>query len=97
MWQERNARGVTGEPPCAGCLVELNTDNYIAARIFRLVQSQVRLYFDGERNREMDLDQVALWNIIDHYPHVIPNKWSLFEKVLGVYRFFITERDDANR
>jgi len=68
MWAERNARGVEGKPPCEECIVELLPENSIAAQIYQKVRGQVRLYFNGEVTRELDLDHNAVWAMIDHYP-----------------------------
>lgn len=91
MWEERNARGVAGSPDCETCRVELLEDNYIPAEIYQLIRGQIKLYFTGESNHELDLDHNALWSMIDHHPKV-KNHWEVFIRVYHTYQFFLKER-----
>lgn len=93
MWKERNDRGVAGDPPCDTCRVELLKENIIPFEIYRRITGQVRLYFDGERTREVDLDHNALWTMIDHYPGKIVSHWRVFEEVTRAYYHFLKERN----
>lgn len=93
MWAERNARGVEGDPPCGECMVYLNENNIITAHIYDVVRGQVILFFDGERNREYDINHVAVWEAIDHFPCQSFDKWEVFEKVLAAWHHFQKERN----
>lgn len=99
MWKERNGRGVIGSPPCDECRVELSAENTIPARIYQLCRGQVRLYFNGEVNKELDIDHNAVWAMIDHYPcgglrgYSMLEKWDIFEKVIHTYQHFLKNRN----
>lgn len=94
MWRERNERGVSGEPPCDTCRVDLFKENIIPFEIYRRIIGQVRLYFDGERNREIDIDHNALWSMINNFPKKITNPWEIFEKVTTAYHHFLKEKNE---
>jgi len=94
MWKERNDRGVIGEPPCEECRVDLLKENIIPFEIYRRITGQVRLYFNGERTREIDMDHNALWSMIDHWPKKIDNAWEVFKKVTQTYYYFLKIRNE---
>jgi len=95
MWAERNERGIEGEPQCDGCKVDLREENIDAAKVFLSVRNQVIFYFNGEHNREYDINHTAIWAYIDHYPKAIEKPFELFELVLDTYHHFLKERNDA--
>lgn len=96
MWAERNQRGVEGSPNCDECKVELLPENSIAADIYRRVRGQVRLYFNGEYTKEIDLDHNAVWAMIDHYPQRIDDPWDVFIKVMSTYQE-LRSKDDGEQ
>lgn len=103
MWKERNERGVIGNPPCDGCEHDpeqgsrlLMGENICAARIYQHVRNQTLLYFNGEANRELDINHVAVWSAIDHFPGNIKDPFAVFEMIVGVYHHFLRERNAAN-
>ena len=103
IWKERNERGIAGQPICESgefCEaypVELFPQNLIPASIYQRIKGQVIFYFNGESNKEYDLNHVALWNMIDHWPQRIKNKWEVFDQVLNLYHTFLKERqNDGN-
>ena len=93
MWRERNERGIEGEPDCVNCRVDLLPINNYAAEIYQKVRSQVKLYFNGQSMRELDIEHSAIWSAIDHFPHRIKNSWEVFERILHTYHYFKQERD----
>ena len=91
MWAERSERGVVGDPPCDGCRTELMPENRDAAKIYQICKRQVRTWFNGEVDKEIDLDFVALKLPMDLY--VAPeNHRECFEKVTHTYYYFLSER-----
>jgi hypothetical protein len=93
FWKERNARGIPGEPPCDTCRVILLPENEIAASIYFLVRSQCELRWDGEKDIEVDLNQVALWKAIEKYPGGVSNEWVVFQKVNKCWHVIARERN----
>lgn len=99
-WKERNERGVAGGPICeagefcAAYPVELLQQNHITAQIYQRIKGQVIFYFNGEVSKEYDLNHIALWNMIDHWPEHISNKFEIFDLVLHCYHTFLRERQD---
>lgn len=91
MWKERNDRGVSGEPPCDGCRVDLLPVNAEAARVFQMCRRQVITFFNGEVDREIDLNYVAVSAVMDLYG--VKDRRECFEKVVRTYRYFLNERD----
>lgn len=96
MWKERNERGIEGEPPCDGCQVDLLEENVDAAKVFLSVRNQVIFYFNGEHNREYDINHTAIWAYIDHYPKKLEKPFELFERVLDTYHHFLRERNERD-
>lgn len=102
MWKERNDRGVEGDPPCKGCdfdpeiQSQLMDENLCAAKIFLSVRDQVLMYFNGEYQREYDINHTAVWGMIDHFPRHIEKPFEVFELVVSVYRHFLKERNDSS-
>lgn len=102
MWKERNERGTEGDPPCEDC--DYNAENvpvltgtaYCASRIYQKVRNQVLLYFNGESNREYDINHLAVWGCIDHYPKKIDDPFGVFELVINCYHHFLQLRLDSN-
>jgi len=101
MWKERNDRGIKGEPECEGCQYDRSTaihlldGNLHVARVYQKVRNQVILYFNGECNKELDINHMAVWATIDHYPHKIENPYEVFELILSTYHYFLNERNAA--
>ena len=94
MWVERNGRGITGEPPCETCRVDLLPSNSEAANIYFKCRRQIITFFNGEVDKELDLNYVALDVIMDIYG--IRDKKECFEKVIRVYHHFLKERDTSS-
>jgi len=100
VWKERNERGVAGQPICdtgefcEAYPVTLLPQNSIPANIYQRIKGQVIFYFNGEVDKEYDLNHVALWNMIDHWPEHISNKFEIFDLVLHCYHTFLRERQD---
>lgn len=67
-------------PDCDECLPELLPVNYDAWRVYQLVQTQVIAGVNGV----IDLNHLAIWEIIDRYR--IANPVETFEKVVMVGR-----------
>jgi len=68
MWQERSEReGVLVEPPCGDCRVDLLEENADAAKIYQITRNQIITFFNGEVDKVIDLNHVALWENIDRY------------------------------
>ena len=91
MWRERNERGVEGEPPCDGCKTELLPENAEAARVFNKCRRQIITFFNGEVDKEIDLNYVAL-DVVMNWVGV-KDKRDVSEKVLRVYHHFLNERN----
>lgn len=87
MWTDRNARGITGEPPCETCRVDLLPENEQAATVFRAVRNQVITVFNGERNVVIDLNYPAVKMIMDLYG--VKDQRNCFEKVIGTFHHFL--------
>lgn len=83
MWQERNERGIEGEPPCEDCWVELKPENEEAAQVFQMVRGQVLTRFNGETDQVVDINHLAIWAMIDGYG--IKDRRGCFEKVCRVF------------
>ena len=81
MWEERNARGVIGEPPCDGCWVDLLPENRTAFTIYSMVRSQCECRWNGEQDIEIDLNHVALWKAIEKFPCGVKDEWSTFQRI----------------
>lgn len=81
MWEERNQRGIIGEPPCDTCRVDLLPENEVAAQIYFMVRSQAETRWDGEKDVEIDLHHPSLWKAIEKYPSGVSDEWSTFQKV----------------
>ena len=81
MWEERNQRGVTGEPPCETCRVDLLPENEVAAKIYFMVRSQCECRWNGEQDIEIDINHVALWKAIEKFPGGVKDEWGTFQKV----------------
>lgn len=99
MWRERNERGVVGDPPCEDCEFDPSQDfklmdeNVFAAKIYQQVKDQVILYFNGEASIEYDIDHLAIWAMIDHFPRKISKPFEVFDLVLRTYHHFLSERN----
>jgi len=92
--QMHSERKPPGTPKCElgeSCRVELRGDNEDAARIFQMIRRQTLFFFNGEVDKEIDLNHVALWSLIDHWPKKI-NAYETFQKVLSCYHHFLNER-----
>lgn len=102
MWKERNQRGVVGDPPCDGCEdnVELGDrlldENFCAAKVYYRVRNQILVYHNGEHDKEFDLNHVAVWAAIDHFPQKVLNPFEVFELVTDVYHHFLRERNNQS-
>jgi hypothetical protein len=84
-----------GTPKCElgeSCRVELRGDNEDAAKLYQMVRRQVLFFFNGEVDKEFDINHQAVWAAIDHWPTKVSDPWGLFNKVLRVYYFFLSER-----
>lgn len=62
-------------------------DNYEAARIYNLVRRQVITM--GEAHEPIDLNQLAVWKLIDEY-HV-KDRVGCFEKVNRLFQVTLAE------
>jgi len=74
------------EAPCDTCtderkIVALLPENEPAAKIFLMCRSQCQTRWDGEKDVEIDLDHVALWNAIGKFPVKINDEWDTFHKI----------------
>jgi hypothetical protein len=97
VFEDRKKRGIIGEPICDECPgnpVDLLPDNFIASQIYEKVKGQIILYFNGEVNKELTLNHLAVWAMIDHWPGKIDNPWKVFERVINSYQYFLKERQD---
>lgn len=96
MWAERSERdGVNYDPPCETCRVILLEENADAARIYQLTRGQIVTWFNGEVDKVVDLNHVALWQAIDHYKVKEPVR--VFELVNKVFHHFLAkERENAS-
>ena len=89
-----------GEPPCDDCPafpVDLRQDNEDAAKIYNTCRRQVITFFNGEVDKEFDLNQLAVWALIDHYPKRLKDPWAVFEKIIRTYHHFLKERNEADK
>lgn len=81
------------EPPCDGCMVDLDPENEDAAKIFQLVQGQIITRHNGQHDEIIDLNYPAVKIMMDLYQ--IRNQRDTFERVLSVFHFFLNERKDS--
>lgn len=86
MWSERNQRGIEGEPPCDGCLIDLNPENVDAVNIFQVVRYQLIV---GGMGTPMDINHLAVHEAIRTYE--IKNPKTCFEKVCRLSRWWISK------
>jgi hypothetical protein len=96
MWAERSEReGVLAEPPCYDCKVTLLEENADAARMYQLSRGQVITMFNGEIDKVIDINHVALWQNIERYKARDPMR--CFELVTKVFHYFLSkERENAS-
>jgi hypothetical protein len=67
-------------------------ENEQAARIYRMVRRQSLFFFNGDVDKEIDLNHVAVWSLIDHYQPPLSDPWGTFNKVMNTYYYFLNER-----
>ena len=87
MYTERKPPGT---PPCESCRVELREENEDAARIYQTVRRQIITFFNGEVDKEIDLNYVAVNVVMDLYG--VRKKRECFEKVTRAYHHFLNKR-----
>jgi hypothetical protein len=87
MYAERKPHGT---PPCESCRVELREENEEAARIYQLVRRQIITFFNGEVDKEIDLNFASVNTVMDIYN--VKNKLECFNKVIRAYYHFLGER-----
>lgn len=63
--------------------MELVQGNYEAAKIYNLVQGQVLFRFDGERDMVVELNQPALWKLLEK--HKVKNETEIFERIYQTF------------
>jgi hypothetical protein len=81
MWQERNDRGIEGDPPCEICRVDLLPENNSAQFIFYLTRYQLIMGMNGP----VDIIHSAVRDAIRDYG--VKDPLNCFEKIL-----FLTSR-----
>lgn len=79
MWQERNERGVEGEPNCAECRVELLPENEDATFIFNIVRKQ---FIMSGMGAPVDINQLAIHEAMRLYRDRVRDPQDCFERVL---------------
>lgn len=65
-------------------------ENEEAALIYNISRGQIITFFNGEVDREVDLNFVAVNAVMEIYG--VKNKRSCFDKVMRTYHHFLNER-----
>jgi hypothetical protein len=81
-----------GTPPCESCRVELREENAEAAMVYMSTRRQIITMFNGEYDKEIDLNYVALISVMDLFG--VKNKRECFKKVVHTYHHFLRLRDE---
>lgn len=96
MWAERAKRGIgDGDTPCETCRIFLMPENKDVADIYFKVRGQTLTRFNGRYDVVTDLNQVALWGTIDHWPTKIKDPMECFDRVMAVFHHFLKEARDG--
>jgi hypothetical protein len=93
MWQERNERGVEGNPPCGTCRVDLREENRPVADIFLLCRGQLIFRNNGEYDTIIDISLPTIFQAIDTYPEAITNKWKCASRIRKLF-FRLKEKNE---
>jgi hypothetical protein len=92
MYTERNP---SEKPPCNPCQVNLIPGCEAAARIFMLCRRQIINVWDGESNKHVDLNHLAVWAAIDHDGSIV-SPYECFLMVIRVFNRLLKEEDNIH-
>jgi len=87
MWAERNARGVSGEPPCDDCRTTLLEENAEVAEIYLRVRRQVIVAGD----QVIDLSIPAVKIVMDLKQVPLSSQNECLNKVMRVFHYFLNK------
>jgi hypothetical protein len=74
-----------GEAACVSCRVLPVEENEDALNIFLLTKSQFIMGFGGP----VDINHLAIWKAMEHYPGGIRSQWKCFKKVLRLSNWWL--------
>lgn len=83
MWAERNQRGIEGDPPCADCIVEQNSENSEAHMIFSVCRYQLIMGMSGP----VDMDHGAIYEAMRLYG--VRDQRKCFGKMMLLSRWWV--------
>lgn len=90
MWQERNERGIEGEPPCETCRVVLWPENKKTAEVYLQTRRQVIMMHNGEHDIVYDLSIPAVKIVMDL--NGVGAQRECLQTVMRVFHHFEKER-----
>ena len=75
--------------------MELLPENKVAITIFYMVRSQCETRWNGEKDIEIDLNHVALWQAIEKFPGGIKDEWKCFTKIIHAWHIAQQRKRDS--